>query len=74
MALLPDPLHSLSRKRGFDAVRWSAANRLTRPSSIEMRKFECRKEVHAGRITLAGAAEPPANQSEVRMANSEKTT
>jgi len=36
-----------------------------------MRKFEWRKEVHAGRITLARAAEPPANQSEVRMANSD---
>ncbi len=28
-----DPLHSLSRKRGFDAVRWSLANKV-RPATF----------------------------------------
>ena len=34
-----DPLHSLARKREFDAVRWSTPTRCARPPSIEMRKF-----------------------------------
>jgi hypothetical protein len=48
-----DPLHSLSHKRGFDAVRWSPAKKVSPATSTEMRKFECCKEVHAGCITLA---------------------
>jgi hypothetical protein len=48
-----DPLHSLSHKRGFDAVHWSPAKKVSPATSTEMRKFECCKEVHAGCITLA---------------------
>src|SRR6476659_4314141 len=65
-----DPLHSLSHKRGFDAVRWSHANKVSPATFHRDAQVRIRKEVHAGRITLAPAAEPPANQSEVRMANS----
>jgi hypothetical protein len=66
-----DPLHSLSHKRGFDAVRWSHANKVSPATFHRDAQVRIRKEVHAGRITLARAAEPPANQSEVRMANSD---
>jgi hypothetical protein len=50
-----DPLHSLSRKRGFDAVRWSPETftNQVRPTTVH----QGRKKGHAGRITL-GRAHP----------------